>query len=469
MATNALNPVIDQLRRTVLLRDGAALTDGQLLQAFVQQKDDSAFEVLLRRHGPMVLGVCRRVLRHHHDAEDAFQAVFLVLARKADSIVPREMVANWLHGVACRTAWKVRTSTARRRVRERQVTAMPEPETAVVDDGRRDWQPLLDQELSRLPGKYRVPIVLCYLEGKTGKDAARQLGWPEGTVASRLSRGRALLAKRLRRHGLALSAGSLAAVMSQPVAFATVPASLASTAIKAAGLLAAGQALTTGLVSARVGAVTEGVVKAMFLTKLKTGLALLLAVGVLGAGLGVALTYRADAAGPVTPARGAERKSDKDSPLGTRQPGAQGDGKQEEKPGQDNSPPSSDDLRGKWTGEKNEIKVDLTFHGEQARWQAHWQVEFRKSPTSGVSIGADLKGVADRKAGCLNLYLPEYLGDDKELKQIPSFNGLRPVGQVRRGAEGTIQLRILPTGWEHPDYDDYPAVEGLVLRRVAGP
>jgi RNA polymerase sigma factor (sigma-70 family) len=463
MVTSTLNPVLDQLRRTVLLRDGANLTDRQLLESFVRQKDEGAFAVLVRRHAPMVLGVCRRVLRNSHDAEDAFQAVFLVLARKAESIVPREMIANWLYGVAYRTALKARTMTARRRARERQVTAMPEPETSAADTGWRELQTLLDQELSCLPDKYRVPIVLCCLEGKSGKDAARQLGWPEGTVASRLSRGRELLAKRLIRHGLALSAGSLAAVLSEKAASAAVPASLVSTTIKAASLLAAGQALTTGLVSAQVGALAEGVVYAMFLTKLKTGLVLFLALGVLGAGLGLALTSRTAAEGPAP--RGAEANSDKGRPQGARQQ----DGKQDEKPGQGNAIPSSDDLRGKWTGEKNGIKVELTFHGEQARWQAHWQVEFQKTPTKGVTIGADLKGDADRKAGCLNLYLPKYLGNAKELKQNPSFNGLRPVGQVQRGAEGTIQLRIIPTGCEHPDYDDYPVVEDLILRRVREP
>src|SRR5258708_30427951 len=120
MATSLMNPVIDQLRRAMLLRDGAGLTDGQLLESFLSGKDEAAFEALVRRHGPMVLGVCRRVLRNHHDAEDAFQATFLVLAHKAVSIVPREMVANWLYGVAYRTALKARGMIARQRVRERQ-------------------------------------------------------------------------------------------------------------------------------------------------------------------------------------------------------------------------------------------------------------------------------------------------------------------------------------------------------------
>jgi RNA polymerase sigma-70 factor (ECF subfamily) len=318
MATSTLNPVIGQLRRAALLRDGAGLTDGQLLESFVRQRDGAAFEALVRRHGPMVLGVCRRVLRNHHDAEDAFQATFLVLVRKAASIVPREMVANWLYGVAHRTALKARTMLARHRGRERQVTDMPEPEAVEPDDRWRELQPLLDQELRRLPDKYRVPVVLCDLEGQTGKEAARRLGWPEGTVASRLSRGRGLLAKRLTRHGLALSGGSLAAVLSER-ASACVPALVVSATIKAASVFAAGQAAATGVISAPVAALTEGVVRAMLLTKLKTGMALLLAVGLLSAGWGVARTYRTEAAGPAGATRGAAPKRDKDRLQGTWQ------------------------------------------------------------------------------------------------------------------------------------------------------
>jgi RNA polymerase sigma factor (sigma-70 family) len=292
MATCTLNPVIDQLRRAALLPNGAGLTDGQLLESFISRKDEGAFEVLMRRHGSMVQGVCRRVLRNHHDAEDAFQATFLVLVRKAGSIVPREMVANWLYGVAYRTALKARSMIARKRVRERQVAEMPEPETAEPDHRWRDLRPLLDKELTCLPDKYRTPIVLCDLEGKAGKDASRQLGWPEGTVASRLSRGRAMLSKRLTRHGLALSGGSLVAVLSQNPASASVPISLISSTVKAASYLAAGQALTTGLVSAKVTALMEGVVKAMLLNKLKMTLVSFAVIGVVGTGLG-GLSYRA--------------------------------------------------------------------------------------------------------------------------------------------------------------------------------
>jgi RNA polymerase sigma factor (sigma-70 family) len=286
MATSTLNPLIDRLRRAVLLRDGAALTDGQLLECFVNRKDEAALGALVRRHGPMVLGVCRRVLRNHHDAEDSFQATFLVLVRKARSIVPREMVANWLYGVAYRTALKARSMLARQRMRERQVQVMPEPGTDESDNYWHDLQPLLDQELSRLPDKFRVPILLCDLEGKAGKDVARQLGCPEGTIASRLSRGRVMLAKRLTRHGVALSGGALAALVSQNAASAGVPISLTHSTVKAASLLAAGQSLATSLVSAHVRALTQGVLKAMLMNKLKMCVLILAGVGVAGTGWG---------------------------------------------------------------------------------------------------------------------------------------------------------------------------------------
>src|SRR5947208_3590144 len=144
--------LVEQIR-AVLLRDGAGLTDGQLLECFIARRDDAAFEALVRRHGPMVLGVCRRILRNHHDSEDAFQATFLVLARKAASIVPREKLGGWLYGVANRTALKAKATTARRR--ERQVRQMPEP-VAPQGDTEHDAQELLDKELNRLPEKYRT-------------------------------------------------------------------------------------------------------------------------------------------------------------------------------------------------------------------------------------------------------------------------------------------------------------------------
>lgn len=293
MATAQTDTVIRHLHRTVLRQDEAGRTDGQLLAAFIERKDEAAFEALVRRHGPMVFGVCRRAVPNHHDAEDAFQATFLVLARKASSVRPRERLANWLHGVALRTAMKAKAVAAKRRGRERQVTEMPEPEAARHDQWR-DLQPLLDEELSRLPENHRLPIVLCDLEGKTIKEATRQLGWPQGTLAGRLARGRKLLAKRLAKRGVVLSAGSLATIVSQNAASAAVPTSLASSTVKAAATIAAGQATAAGAIPAKVAILTGGVLKAMLLSKLKTATAGLLLVAVLIGTAGA--IYRAQAA-----------------------------------------------------------------------------------------------------------------------------------------------------------------------------
>jgi len=282
MTTGRRSEVLEHLRRAVLPRDGAGLSDGQLLADYLGRRDEAALAALVRRHGPMVWGVCRRTLRSHHDAEDAFQATFLVLVRKAASIVPRELVANWLYGVARQTALKARATAARRRGRERQVTEMAEP-AAGEQDLWRDLQPLLDEELSRLSDRYRAVVVLCDLEGKTRKEAARQLGVPEGTVAGRLARARTLLAKRLAQRGVTLSGGALAAVLAQKAA-AAVPASVVSSTIKAASVFAAGPAAATGVISVKVAVLTEGVLKAMLFRNLKTASAVLLAVVLVGVG-----------------------------------------------------------------------------------------------------------------------------------------------------------------------------------------
>ncbi|HEV3118103.1 MAG TPA: sigma-70 family RNA polymerase sigma factor, partial [Gemmataceae bacterium] len=237
MATSPMSIVFQHLRTTELLSDRARMTDGDLLERFVAGRDEAAFAALVRRHGPMVWGVCRRVLAGHQDAEDAFQATFLVLVRKAASVVPREMVGNWLYGVAHRTALNARAKEAQRRTRERQVTQMPEPADR-EQDLWQDLQPVLDQELSRLPNKYRAAIALCDLAGKTRKEVAQQFGVPEGTLSGWLTRGRAMLAKRLARQGLAMSAAALAAVLSQNVLSAGVPPTAVSNTIKAARLLA---------------------------------------------------------------------------------------------------------------------------------------------------------------------------------------------------------------------------------------
>ncbi len=247
------------------------LSDGQLLARFLDHRDAAAADALVRRHGPMVLSVCRRLLHHQQDAEDAFQATFLVLVRKAATVRPRDRVGPWLYGVARMTAVRARAAAARRRAREAPLADLPDP--APRPDA--DLAAVIDEELARLPEKYRAPIVLCDLGGMTHRDAAKQLGWPQGTVSGRLFRGRQLLAARLARRGVVTTAAAATAVLAGDAA-AHVPAALYESTTTAA---------TTGRVPAPVAALTEGVVRTMLLTRLKlvaSSLAVL-AVGVAGA------------------------------------------------------------------------------------------------------------------------------------------------------------------------------------------
>jgi RNA polymerase sigma-70 factor (ECF subfamily) len=296
MASKPRSPVLQPLYRTALLADGAGLTDAELLEAFITRRDGAFFEALVRRHGPMVLAVCRRILHDPHDAEDAFQAAFLVLAQRAATVRPRELVGNWLYGVAYRTALGARRAAARRRARERPVNDMPHPQVKEEET----WQellPVLDRELARLPDKYRAPLVLCHLEGRTRKEAARHLGLPVGTVSGRVTTALRMLARRLRRHGLVLSGGVLAAALSPSTASASVPASLVAATVKATTLLAAGQAVPAA-VSANVAALAQGAAKSMLLPKLKLVSAMVLAVTIVGGSAGV-VTYRWLPADPV--------------------------------------------------------------------------------------------------------------------------------------------------------------------------
>jgi RNA polymerase sigma factor (sigma-70 family) len=298
MATNAVNTAIRHLRRAALRQGVAGLSDAALLGRYAAGRDEAAFEALLRRHGPMVLGVCRRVLGNEADAEDAFQATFLVLVRKAASIRSRGAVGSWLYGVAHNTARKAKAMRSRRRAKEREAGAAPRPGGSEGD--WREAQALLEAELGRLPDKYRAVIVLCELEGQTVKGAARQLGCPQGTAATRLARGRALLARRLASRGLLLSGAAVGAALAQEVAGAGVPPALVLSTVQAATLFAAARS-ATGLISAPVAALTEGVLRTMLLNKLKIALVAPLVLVALGIGLS-GLTRETRAAGPAAAA-----------------------------------------------------------------------------------------------------------------------------------------------------------------------
>lgn len=268
----------------VLLDVGAArtLSDGQLLGRFVDRREGAVFEAIVLRHGPTVWGVCRRVLRDHHDAEDAFQATFLVLARRAASIAQGEKLGNWIYGVAHQTARKARAMRARRRAREGQVPGLPEPEAVGVQPDDRRGE--LDRELSRLPERYRIPFILCELEGRTHSEAAEQLGCPTGTVSSRLSRARGMLTRRLSRRAGSPSGGSLAVLLAQEATSACMPHHLVGSTARAASLTAKGGMATAGVVSAGVVSLMQGVLKTMMFDKFRSIVAVVLVSGVMATG-----------------------------------------------------------------------------------------------------------------------------------------------------------------------------------------
>jgi RNA polymerase sigma factor (sigma-70 family) len=276
MRTDRLRDALGQLRAALAPPEA----DGQLLARFLASRDECAFAALVRRHGPMVLGVCRRVLRHVQDAEDAFQATFLVLARKAASVRKRNAVGSWLYAVACRTARRLRDVRAQRWAREQQVGTMPHPQTGPSEP--QDWRPLLDEALSRLAERHRAPVVLCDLQGLSRREAARQLGLAHRTLSRRLVKGRTLLAQRLSRRGVTLSGGALAVLLSEGAACAQVPRALALATAKAASLVAAGQ---LAAVATPVAALTMGVLRAMWIAKVKVVVAAVFAVAALGAGV----------------------------------------------------------------------------------------------------------------------------------------------------------------------------------------
>ncbi len=261
---------------------GRGLTDGQLLARFVAGRDEDSFATLLRRHGPMVFGVCRRVLHNAHDAEDAFQATFLILARKAAAVVKRDSVGAYLYAVAYHTALEAARAIARRRAREKPMKDLPHHEAQAADPaaGEMDWRPLLDRELSRLSEKGRAALILCDLEGLSQRRAAAHLGVSLGTLSSRLTRARALLAKRLTARGVSLSAGVLVVALAAEAASAQVPAALEGSTVRVAALVAAGQ---LAAVPTPAAALMKGVMKTMLIRKLKLAVAALMLVALLGA------------------------------------------------------------------------------------------------------------------------------------------------------------------------------------------
>jgi RNA polymerase sigma factor (sigma-70 family) len=284
MPRPVLRPFVHRLRHSLAGRAAANVSDTELLECFCRDRDEASFELLVRRHEGLVLGVCRRVLRDRQVVEDAFQATFLALVRKAASVGRRGSVAGWLYRVAYHTAVRAGQAAVRRAGREQQgldVSRAAARDDPVAEAAARELGPLLDAELSRLPAKYRDPMVLCYLEGKTHDEVGRQLGCPKGTVATRLARARGLLRARLEGRGVLLGSSVLAAGLAATTVSAASPrlveATLALT--RAPGVV--GSALAPHVV-----ALTEGVLRTMWLTKIRLAVVLVLSIGLLGLGAG---------------------------------------------------------------------------------------------------------------------------------------------------------------------------------------
>jgi len=237
MSTMRGDSIIDFATRTAPTSEVTVSTDGQLLRQYVSRHDEDAFTTLVCRHGPMVLAVCRRMLGHAQDVEDAFQVTFHTFARKAASVTRHESIGAWLYRVAYHAALNIKIMNERRQTHERQTEAVLEP-VAQPEESWRELVPVLDKELNRLPEKYRKAVVLCELQGESRKEAAKKLGIAEGTLSSRLATARQMLARRLGRYGTPVSSVALMAMLSEGSS-ASVPAHLVTTAVKAAASAAA--------------------------------------------------------------------------------------------------------------------------------------------------------------------------------------------------------------------------------------
>jgi RNA polymerase sigma factor (sigma-70 family) len=280
MRPSSLASFIGRLRRLVESR-GGGLGDGELLERFARERDEAAFEVLLWRYGPLVLGVCRRMLWREQDVEDAFQATFLTLVRKARSIARHQSVGSWLHQVAYRIGLR-----ALHRARRRELVDQKQVESAIArgcHEAGGDWREVLDEEVQRLPRRYRIPFILCYLEGKTHAEAARMLACPPGTIASRLAWARERLRVRLTARGFTLPAALACLIVTTEAEAASLPV-LITAALQTARILTTGALTGTGTIPAHVTAWSKGVVQAMFLGKLQMIATLVLASILVGAG-----------------------------------------------------------------------------------------------------------------------------------------------------------------------------------------
>jgi RNA polymerase sigma-70 factor (ECF subfamily) len=398
MARGQLTDVLRSLRRVARVADGADVADGELLESYVARRDQAAFESLLLRHGPMVLGVCRRVLRNDADAHDAFQATFLVFVRKAHAIMPRGQVGHWLYGVAQKTALKARHLNRQRLAKERQASV---PSHGAPDDASHELLARLDEAVSRLPAKYRTAVVLCHLEQASLQEAARRLGCPLGTVASRLARARALLARRLARCGLSVGVGAIAAALAEGAAPPVLPSTLVSATVQAAATTS-GQAVAAGFISAQAAALADSVLHVLLIAQCKSALAILGAGLLVGGALLAASLWSAGDAVAVRPSRPVNAVVVRNEPVSDREA-----------------------LQGTW------IAVSAEFQGRKLG-------EAELKPWGELIFTADrvTRGGLERRTG------PYALHADRTPRQIELFTDANPWKGTYELADGKLRLAI---------------------------
>jgi RNA polymerase sigma factor (sigma-70 family) len=284
MNPESLQNVLAETRQYLASRELSALSDGELLERFAESQDEGAFGVLLERHGDMVPGVCRRCLKNHHDAEDACQTTFLLLARKAKSVHKSSSLGCWLHGVALRVCANFKRARRRQADREKEST-LPSTKDVVTEVSGREIHAIIDEEIQQLPQTMQAPLILCYLEGKTRDEAAQELGWSLGRLRGYLDRGRNRLRERLIKRGLSLSAILLEVLLTEG-AQANPGASWATATTSSALAVAQGKTVA-GLVSAQVLSLFHGVIKTMFIARITRVMAAIVVAAFLVTGIGV--------------------------------------------------------------------------------------------------------------------------------------------------------------------------------------
>jgi RNA polymerase sigma factor (sigma-70 family) len=434
-----------RIRQVVSTLELRTESDQELLQSFVGQRDEAAFAAVIRRHGPMVLRVALRTLQNEHDAEDVFQATFLILSQKAHTLRRQESLGSWLYGIAYRLALKAKATAGERRNREHRVTATPAA-TPLAQITVREAQTILDEELNRLPQKLREPVVLCCLEGLARDEAAQRIGCPASVLKSRLEQGRERLRQRLITRGLTLPCGLGVFLLLEGAAAAIVPPALIGSTTQAAMTIAAREA-ASAVVSAKVAALTEGVLRTMFLTKIKIAtVAMLVGMMALGGGM---VTYRTAAAQGDKPAIASDKPPAAEKPV---------------EPAANPEPEKDKEAFTSWGKEIGGLQAGLGFHPGQKRAYHHGET---------VELVVRVRNVGKEKVKFeyLSAYFaetpPTVTDAEAKLARFPSAEGEQAPKRVDLAPGKEIEIYELKFKLR-PDSKDQQLL-GSILRNYVGP